>query len=96
MTVYCKVTLLVGDHNCKVTLLVGDRNGEVTLLVGDRNGEVPLYCDLNVYIHAESHRRRSNTAQRLDKLKRDKHKQSQIKHVPWQNTSCPGDDNEYK
>lgn len=37
----------------------------------------------------ESHRRRSNTAQRLDKLKRDKHKQSQIKHVQWRSSSCP-------
>lgn len=30
-----------------------------------------------------SHRRRSNTAQRLEKLKREKHKQSKIKHIQW-------------
>ena len=30
-----------------------------------------------------SHRRRSNTAQRLEKLKRERHKQSKIKNVPW-------------
>jgi len=41
-------------------------------------------CDL------AGHRRRSDTAQRLDKLKRDKQKQSQIKHVQWRATCHSG------
>jgi hypothetical protein len=36
------------------------------------------------------HRRRSDTAQRLEKLKRDKQKQSQIKHIQWQKVHHSG------
>ena len=37
-----------------------------------------------------SHRRRSNTAQRLEKLKRERHEKSQIRHVQWRAASQTG------
>ena len=42
------------------------------------------------YFVAASHRRRSNTAQRLEKLKREKHKQSKIKHITWKDVCTSG------
>jgi Stress-activated map kinase interacting protein 1 (SIN1) len=42
------------------------------------------------HLSSVGHRRRSDTAQRLDKLKRDKQKQSQIKHVQWRATYHTG------
>ena len=36
-----------------------------------------------LYFTIDSHRRRSDTAQRLERLKRDKHRLSQIQHITW-------------
>lgn len=33
-----------------------------------------------------AHRRRSNTAQRLERLKKEKQKQSKMKHVVWKDS----------
>ena len=54
-------------------------------------------CLKHIYISMFSvqlaaHRRRSNTAQRLEKLKREKHKQSKIKHVQWKDIQNPVDE----
>ncbi len=46
-----------------------------------------------VYVRVSAgHRRRSNTAQRLEKLKREKHKQSKIKHIQWKEVEHPVDE----
>ncbi|KAK2159219.1 hypothetical protein LSH36_156g07027 [Paralvinella palmiformis] len=47
------------------------------------DAELPHSYDILADMAFDSHRRRSNTAQRLEKLKREKQKQSKIKHVPW-------------
>lgn len=39
---------------------------------------------------AAGHRRRSNTAQRLEKLQLEKHAQSKIKHIQWKNIKNSG------
>ena len=41
--------------------------------------------------HAGGHRRRSNTEFRLEKLKREKHLQSKIRHVQWKDVQHPGE-----
>ena len=45
-----------------------------------------------IFYNKAAHRRRSNTAQRLEKLKREKHKQSKIKHIQWKDIEHPVDE----
>ena len=59
-----------------------------------KNGRKRIFLPVETLTFSDvsaAHRRRSNTAQRLEKLKREKHKQSKIRHVQWKDVQHPVD-----
>jgi hypothetical protein len=76
--------ILESDTNFPLT---ATSNQEKLFYSLDSDCELSHSPDIVSDMDLTGHRRRSNTAQRLEKLKLDKQKQSKIKHVQWKSAS---------